>query len=170
MVLSVRMPGDYGALALISPAAARLAQLWSLAKPFVTRGASCKSSNAGLPRPKRGQCSEPAPFGSPVLAKVVQYPRIIAWNRIVATTNALSGLKDVELRLANAAAYLEAFGHVDFYRGKLAARNYFFGWELPRVGGWFSVLNPVERTPLDTPDEWLVSPVCGARVGRGSDE
>jgi hypothetical protein len=43
----------------------------------------------------------------------------------------------------------------DFYRGKLAACEFFFGWELPRVEGWFSVLDPVERTPLDALEAWL---------------
>jgi hypothetical protein len=44
---------------------------------------------------------------------------------------------------------------VDFYRGKIAACQYFFGWELPRVEGWLSVLSPVDRTVLDTPEQWL---------------
>jgi len=103
-----------------------------------------------------------------------------AWRRIEAVTAELYGLQDVELRLANSSAYLEAFGHVvvawlwldqascsqaalatasgadvDFYQGKIAACNYFFGWELPRVDSWLSVLSPVERTVLETPEEWL---------------
>ena len=103
-----------------------------------------------------------------------------AWNRVTAVTNSLAALTEVELRLANAAAYLEAFGHAvvgwlwldqavtceaalaisgtterDFYRGKIAACDFFFGWELPKVHAWLAVLSPVERTPLDTPDVWL---------------
>jgi alkylation response protein AidB-like acyl-CoA dehydrogenase len=103
-----------------------------------------------------------------------------AWRRVTVVTNSLAALTEVELRLANAAAYLEAFGHVvvgwlwldqavtceaalatagaaeyDFYHGKIAACDYFFGWELPKVDAWLAVLNPVERTPLDTPDAWL---------------
>jgi alkylation response protein AidB-like acyl-CoA dehydrogenase len=102
-----------------------------------------------------------------------------AWRRVTVVTSSLAALTEVELRLANAAAYLEAFGHVvvgwlwldqavtceaslatasgehDFYHGKIAACDYFFGWELPKVDAWLAVLNPVERTPLDTPDAWL---------------
>jgi hypothetical protein len=37
----------------------------------------------------------------------------------------------------------------------MAACDFFFGWELPKIHAWFSVLSPVERTPLDTKDEWL---------------
>jgi alkylation response protein AidB-like acyl-CoA dehydrogenase len=102
------------------------------------------------------------------------------WRRTLEITQALNTLDDLDLRLANAAAYLEAFGHVvvawqwldqafraesalatasgleqDFYRGKLAACDFYFGWELPRVEGWFSVLDPVERTPLDALEAWL---------------
>jgi alkylation response protein AidB-like acyl-CoA dehydrogenase len=102
-----------------------------------------------------------------------------AWARIVDVTARLHALDDADLRLANASSYLEAFGHVvvgwiwldqavaahallahadadgDFLRGKLAACDYFFGWELPKVGAWLAVLDPVDRTPLDTPDHWL---------------
>jgi alkylation response protein AidB-like acyl-CoA dehydrogenase len=102
-----------------------------------------------------------------------------AWRRLTVVTSSLAALTEVDLRLANAAAYLEAFGHVvvgwlwldqavtceaalatvsgehDFYQGKIAACDYFFGWELPKIDAWLAVLNPVERTPLDTPDVWL---------------
>jgi hypothetical protein len=103
-----------------------------------------------------------------------------AWQRLTQVTTSLGLLTDVEARLANAAPYLEAFGHVvvgwlwldqaiaceaaiatagvaerSFYQGKLAACDFFFGWELPKVYAWLAVLNPVERTPLDTKDEWL---------------
>jgi alkylation response protein AidB-like acyl-CoA dehydrogenase len=103
-----------------------------------------------------------------------------AWRRLAQVTDSLASLTDVEARLANAAPYLEAFGHVvvgwlwldqavvceaalaaagtaelNFYQGKMAACDFFFGWELPKIHAWFSVLSPVERTPLDTKDEWL---------------
>ncbi len=103
-----------------------------------------------------------------------------AWKRIESVTKELYGIADVELRLANASPYLEAFGHVvvawlwldqavvaaaalpgsapadvNFYCGKIAACTYFFRWELPRVEGWLSVLSPVDRTVLDTPEHWL---------------
>jgi len=102
------------------------------------------------------------------------------WNRIREITISLSEIGDADLRLANAAPYLEAFGHVvvawlwldqarcaeaalaaasgperDFYCGKIAACDFYFGWELPRVGAWLSVLDPIERTPLDAAEAWL---------------
>jgi alkylation response protein AidB-like acyl-CoA dehydrogenase len=102
------------------------------------------------------------------------------WRRLLAVTGALQNVNDEEARLANAAPYLEAFGHVvvgwlwvdqavaseralgaaggtdeDFYRGKLAACDFFSGWELPRVEAWLAVLDPIERAPLDTPAAWL---------------
>lgn len=101
-----------------------------------------------------------------------------AWARILAVTAELHALDDEERRLANAAAYLEAFGHVvvgwlwldqaitaqalasgpqasDFLHGKLAACDYFFGWEMPKVAAWLAVLDPVETTPLDMPEQWF---------------
>ncbi|NIF76053.1 acyl-CoA dehydrogenase, partial [Paraburkholderia sp. Cy-641] len=101
-----------------------------------------------------------------------------AWERIRTVTSKLHRLDDPELQLANAAAYLEAFGHVvvgwlwldqaivaktlesgptgaDFHRGKLAACDYFFGWEMPKVAGWLAVLNPLETTPLNMPEQWF---------------
>lgn len=101
-----------------------------------------------------------------------------AWIRIRAVTDQLHALDDIELQLANAAAYLEAFGHVvvgwlwldqaiaaqalvsgpegnDFHHGKLAACDYFFGWEMPKVAGWLAVIDPVETTPLKTPEHWF---------------
>ena len=101
-----------------------------------------------------------------------------AWERIRLVTHALHRLDDPERQLANAAAYLEAFGHVvvgwlwldqaivantlasgpagsDFHRGKLAACDYFFGWEMPKVAAWLAVLNPVETTPLTMPEHWF---------------
>jgi len=103
-----------------------------------------------------------------------------AWGRIRNVTRELEQVSDLELRLANAVPFLEAFGHLvvawlwldqarcaesgltsagateeGFYRGKLAACDYFFGWEVPRVHGWLAVLDPIERTPLDVQEAWL---------------
>jgi alkylation response protein AidB-like acyl-CoA dehydrogenase len=96
------------------------------------------------------------------------------WLRLLDITHSLRGIADVTLRTANAACYLDAFGHVvvawlwleqaliaarrvgapddAFYRGKLAACRYFYRWELPRVGRWLGLLDPVDRTPLDIAD------------------
>jgi alkylation response protein AidB-like acyl-CoA dehydrogenase len=100
-----------------------------------------------------------------------------AWSRLLKTTKSLQALADVRLRLANAACYLDAFGHVvvawlwlemarravpavegsegPFYRGKLAACRYFFRWELPRIDRWLGLLEPVDRTALDCAEEWF---------------
>jgi alkylation response protein AidB-like acyl-CoA dehydrogenase len=101
-----------------------------------------------------------------------------AWAQMLAVTTELNALKDEDKRLANAAAYLEAFGHVvvawlwldqavtaqalvdgprgsDFHKGKLAACDYFFGWEMPKLAGWLAVLDPVETTPLEMPEQWF---------------
>ncbi|AKM44521.1 acyl-CoA dehydrogenase [Burkholderia contaminans] len=101
-----------------------------------------------------------------------------AWERIRIVTAELHRLDDPEVQMANAAAYLEAFGHVvvgwlwldqaivadtlesgpagsEFHRGKLAACDYFFGWEMPKVAAWLAVLDPVETTPLTMPEDWF---------------
>ena len=100
-----------------------------------------------------------------------------SWQAILNVTDFLHGIQDEDIQLANAANYLEAFGHLvvgwlwldqatvilenksaldqDFLNGKLAACDYFFGWEIPKINSWLSVLNPVETTPLNTCDEWF---------------
>lgn len=97
--------------------------------------------------------------------------------RVLETTASLRAISDPTLRLANAACYLDAFGHMvvawlwldqaliavcktngpdaAFYRGKLAACRYFFRWELPRIDRWLKLLDPVDRTPLDAEDDWF---------------
>jgi len=82
------------------------------------------------------------------------------------------------MQLANAANYLEAFGHLvvgwlwldqaitlhenlatssatDFLNGKLAACDYFFGWEMPKIYSWLAVLDPIETTPLNMQEAWF---------------
>ncbi len=100
-----------------------------------------------------------------------------AWSRVLKTTTNLRTVTDATLRLANAACYLDAFGHVvvawlwldqaviaarategpeaAFYQGKLAACRYFYRWELPRIDRWLNLLDPVDRTPLDAADAWF---------------
>lgn len=101
-----------------------------------------------------------------------------AWQKICDITAKLHALTDMELRLANAANYLEAFGHMivgwlwldqavvlhaklanstspDFIHGKLAACDYFFGWEMPKINSWLAVLDPVETTPLTMQEAWF---------------
>jgi alkylation response protein AidB-like acyl-CoA dehydrogenase len=115
--------------------------------------------------------------------ELAAYGRLLdeAWTRVHAVTVALYQVADPRVRLANASAYLEAFGHVvvawiwlsqavvaqralssvndeaerAFYRGKLQACRYFFQWELPRIGAWLKVLDPVDTTCLDMTDAWF---------------
>jgi alkylation response protein AidB-like acyl-CoA dehydrogenase len=96
-----------------------------------------------------------------------------ALARIVETTRTLHGVGDAERTLANAATYLEAFGHVvlawtwleqacaahgkagAFYDGKRQACRYFFRWELPRVGPQLDLLASLDETTLAMRDEWF---------------
>ncbi len=82
-----------------------------------------------------------------------------------------------ELVLANAAPFLEAFGHLvlgwiwleqalvaqarlahdpnDFYRGKLQAAQYFARWELPKIDAWLAVVAQVDDTTSVMQDGWF---------------
>ena len=79
--------------------------------------------------------------------------------------------------LANATAYLEAFGHVvlawiwldqslaasrnfrdedsDFFHGKWQACRYFFVHELPKVDAWLDLVAALDTTTLDMKNEWF---------------
>jgi alkylation response protein AidB-like acyl-CoA dehydrogenase len=96
----------------------------------------------------------------------------IATARVLAET-------DVELGLANATIYLDAFGHVviawlwlqqalvaaaalergadetAFYEGKIAACRYFFRHELPLVHARFALVGSLDRTCLDVQPDWF---------------
>jgi butyryl-CoA dehydrogenase len=93
--------------------------------------------------------------------------------RLTAVTATLWGTGDPELALANATPYLEATGHVvvawlwleqalatgtassDFHEGKRAAARYFHRWELPKVHTHLDLLESLDRTVLDTRENWL---------------
>jgi butyryl-CoA dehydrogenase len=93
--------------------------------------------------------------------------------RCVAVTRALYACGDPERMLANAAVYLEAFGHVvvawiwleqataahgrsgDFYDGKRQACRWFFRWELPRTAAQFALLESLDDTTLAMRDAWF---------------
>ena len=80
---------------------------------------------------------------------------------------------DPERALANASVYLEAVGHVvlawiwleqalaagdapgDFYDGKRQAARWFFGWELPKTGPMFDLLERGEDSTLTMQDAWF---------------
>lgn len=103
-----------------------------------------------------------------------------AMQRLVDVTQQLWSAGDPGVTLANASVYLEAFGHVviawiwleqaftarkalknapdneaGFYRGKLAAAQYFFAWELPKTTAQFDLLASLDRTTLDMQDAWF---------------
>lgn len=104
------------------------------------------------------------------------------WARTVAVTEGLTAdiRENAAEALANASAYLEAFGHVvmawlwlrqataavrglakgnaadtDFYQGKLAACRYFFHWELPKTRAQFDLLESRDRTCLEAKADWF---------------
>ncbi len=98
-------------------------------------------------------------------------------QRIGAVTEALHTAGDLNKTLANATAYLEAFGHIviawiwleqalvaakninstngDFYRGKLQACRYFYSYELPKVGAMIELLASLDTTTLEMQDNWF---------------
>ncbi len=96
-----------------------------------------------------------------------------ALKRVARTTAALYAARDPERILANASAYLEAFGHVvlawiwlaqalaahgkvgEFYDGKRQACRYFFRWELPRTTPQFALLDSLDDTTLAMRDAWF---------------
>ena len=95
-----------------------------------------------------------------------------AVGRLVATTRALQAVAEPARRLANAAIYLEAFGHVVaawiwleqalvaggrpdvFYDGKRQACRWFYRCELPRTAAQFELLDRLDDTTLMMRDEW----------------
>ena len=96
-----------------------------------------------------------------------------AWKRLVSVTGTMFASGDIEAAMANSSIYLEAFGHIvvawiwleqllatqgregDFYDGKRQAAQYFFAYELPRVGPQLDLLASLDRTTLDMKDAWF---------------
>jgi alkylation response protein AidB-like acyl-CoA dehydrogenase len=94
-------------------------------------------------------------------------------QRLDEVTRQLWSTGDIQLTLANASLYLEAFGHIaiawiwleqamvaadqvgDFYEGKRRTARYFFRWELPRVDAQLDLLGSLDRTPLDMHDDFF---------------
>jgi hypothetical protein len=99
------------------------------------------------------------------------------FQRLLHVTQALHASDDANKTLANASAYLEAFGHVviawiwleqslaasinynevdsDFYHGKWQACKFFFVWELPKVSAMIDLLQSLDTTTLDMKDAWF---------------
>jgi hypothetical protein len=106
-----------------------------------------------------------------------------AWSDVTATVDALRPAlaSDAERALANASAFLEAFGHVvlawtwlrqanvaaaalqenqheddaNFYRGKLQTCQWFFRWELPRTAHQLKMLRSLDDTTLTMAASWF---------------
>ncbi len=105
----------------------------------------------------------------------------IALKRLAATTKTLWSAGNLNVTLANASTYLEAFGHVviawiwlsqatviamqpdetsanapasDFAAGKLHACRYFFRIELPKVSVMLDLLASLDTTAFDMRAEW----------------
>ncbi len=117
------------------------------------------------------------------LARAASMPQAVAlrerWNRMIDVTAVVHRAGDLNITLANASLYLEAFGHLviawiwleqalaaqaglaanpndaDFYAGKLQAFRYFFACELPRVDAQLALLASLDTTALDMQDRWF---------------
>lgn len=101
------------------------------------------------------------------------------WQRLSEVTLALHAAGDLNVTLANASVYLEAFGHLvvgwiwleqalaahaaqaaargdaGFYAGKLQAFKYYFAVELPKVDAQLALLASLDTTALDMQDSWF---------------
>jgi len=106
-----------------------------------------------------------------------------AWHALSGTLDALlpALASETDRALANANAFLEAFGHIvlawtwlrqalvahaalpkandaadqDFYRGKLHACRWFFRWELPRVTAMLAPLRDLDDTTFSMSPRWF---------------
>jgi len=96
-----------------------------------------------------------------------------AWQQVTDTIDAASAESNMQTRLANATIFLDAFGHVviawlwlwqaatatdalnggsserAFYQGKLAACQYFFRYQLPKVDAQLALVSRLDTTTLD---------------------
>jgi alkylation response protein AidB-like acyl-CoA dehydrogenase len=96
-----------------------------------------------------------------------------ASQRLLDVTAILWAAGDIATTLANSTIYLEAAGHVvvawmwleqliaasdhhgDFYDGKRATAQYFYAYELPKVGPQFDLLASLDRTTVDAQASWF---------------
>ena len=92
-----------------------------------------------------------------------------AWNDVVQSTHAAWQGDDPALSLANAVPYMQAFGHTviawvwldvalasqgegDANHGRRQACQFFFQYELPKIGAWLNVVNSRDSTCADMPE------------------
>ncbi|MDX1874043.1 acyl-CoA dehydrogenase [Mycolicibacterium sp. 120266] len=96
-----------------------------------------------------------------------------AVQRLQEVTAILWSADELATTLANASVYLEAAGHVvvawlwleqllavsdnqgSFYDGKRAAAQYFFTYELPKVGPQFDLLASLDRVTVEARPDWF---------------
>jgi alkylation response protein AidB-like acyl-CoA dehydrogenase len=98
-------------------------------------------------------------------------------RRVARTTQRAWAAGDAATTLANATAYMEAFGHIvtawiwleqslaasahyrrsegDFYHGKWQACRYFFLYELPKVDAMLDLVESLDTTTLEMQDAWF---------------
>ncbi|ANS31868.1 acyl CoA dehydrogenase (plasmid) [Rhodococcus opacus] len=97
----------------------------------------------------------------------------VVWNRIVEVTATLWSAGDSTTTLANSSVYLDTVGHAvigwmwleqlaavdgkdgDFYAGKRHTAQYFYTYELPKVGAQLDLLASLDRTTLDMKPSWF---------------
>jgi len=93
--------------------------------------------------------------------------------RLADVTRTLHTSGEPAVTLANAAVYLEAFGHTvvawiwleqmlasagkqgDFYAGKNQTGRWYFTWELPKTEQWLDLLASLDETCLTMQDRWF---------------
>jgi butyryl-CoA dehydrogenase len=92
-----------------------------------------------------------------------------AWTDVVQATQAAWQGDDPALSLANAVPYMQAFGHTviawvwldvalasqgegDANHGRRQACQFFFQYELPKIGAWLNVVNNRDSTCADMPE------------------
>jgi butyryl-CoA dehydrogenase len=92
-----------------------------------------------------------------------------AWTDVVQATQAAWQGDDPALSLANAVPYMQAFGHTvlawvwldvalasqgegDANHGRRQACQFFFQYELPKIGAWLKVVNSRDSTCADMPE------------------
>ncbi|MGJ6123278.1 acyl-CoA dehydrogenase [Mycolicibacterium sp. Y3] len=113
----------------------------------------------------KAECTDYAAAQAADLRRAVQ--------RLQEVTAILWSADDLATTLANSTVYLEATGHVvmawlwlelllaasdnqgSFYDGKRAAAQYFFTYELPKVGPQFDLLAALDRVTVDARPDWF---------------
>lgn len=119
-------------------------------------------------------CTSEAEKTAGLAAHAKQLDQVV--QRLVQCTQTLWSANDPQITLANAAVYLDAFGHTviawiwleqlvaveqqadnqdDFYQGKRAAARYFFEWELPKTEAQFNLLESLNTATLEMQDSWF---------------